>query len=157
MSTEPSFRQHQYMTAVTKCFPGKNNSGRGDRLPSKPERKLCRSYLDREFDIIEPKVIIPVGGLAIKIFYPSKLKLDEIIGTAIFHSDSRDGTIDRPAVNPGMIVDSIDDELAAKGVWIVPLPHPSGASAWTNKPQNLALIEKAIAILGHLRFLLHLD
>ncbi len=154
---EPRFRDGQYMTAVTKCYPGKNNSGRGDRLASKEEQKLCRDYLNREIEVIAPKVIIPVGGLAIKIFYPSKLKLDEIIGTAIFHQDLRVGEIDRSADNPEMVVDSIDGGLASNGVWIVPLPHPSGASAWTNKPQNLALIEKAIALLNDLRLLLELD
>ncbi len=154
---ETRFRQHQYLTAVTKCFPGKNNSGRGDRLPSKVEQKLCRDYLAREIRIIEPRVIIPVGGLAIKIFYPSNLKLDEIIGTAIIHPDSRVGMMDRLTANPGNIVDSIDAKLASNSIWIVPLPHPSGASAWTNKAQNLTLIEKAIVLLSDLRQMHHLD
>ena len=28
------FRQTQYMTAVTKCYPGKARNGSGDRVPS---------------------------------------------------------------------------------------------------------------------------
>ena len=154
---EETFRQRQYMTAVTKCFPGKNKSGRGDRLPSKVEQKLCRDYLDREIRIIGPKIIIPVGGLAIKIFYPSNLKLDEIIGTAIVHPGSQFKEANRAVDEAGIIVNSIDGELAPTGMWIVPLPHPSGASAWPNKPQNLALIEKAISLLGDLRQMYRLD
>jgi hypothetical protein len=30
---------------------------------------------------------------------------------------------------------------------IVPLPHPSGASAWTNDAGNRALVERAVAQL----------
>ena len=37
------------------------------------------------------------------------------------------------------------------GRWIVPLPHPSGASLWPNKPENKALIDKAVSILYDLR------
>ncbi len=33
--SENSFRKDQYMTAVTKCYPGKNLSGKGDRVPSR--------------------------------------------------------------------------------------------------------------------------
>ena len=53
------------MTAVTKCFPGKSASGRGDRVPSKEEQALCRPFLEQEVLLVAPRVIIPVGGLAI--------------------------------------------------------------------------------------------
>ncbi len=72
------------MTAVTKCYPGKNASGRGDRVPSKAEQALCRPYLEQEIALIQPTLIIPVGGLAIKLFYSSSLRLNEIIGSAAY-------------------------------------------------------------------------
>ena len=62
---ETEFRRMHYMTAVTKCYPGKNASGRGDRVPSKAEQALCRPYLEQEIALIQPALIIPVGGLAI--------------------------------------------------------------------------------------------
>ena len=80
---EDWFRSTQYMTSVTKCYPGKQTSGSGDRVPSKVEQELCRTYLDQEIHLVDPKVIIPIGRLAINLFFPKKLKLNEIIGTQI--------------------------------------------------------------------------
>jgi hypothetical protein len=37
------------------------------------------------------------------------------------------------------------------GRFVVPLPHPSGASLWPNKPENRALIQRAIALLRDIR------
>jgi uracil-DNA glycosylase len=34
------------------------------------------------------------------------------------------------------------------GRWIVPLPHPSGASLWLNRPENQ---ERVLQALAHLR------
>jgi len=62
---EAHFRATQYMTAVTKCYPGKSKGG-GDRVPSRAEQALCRPYLDLEIDLVDPKLIIPVGRLAIE-------------------------------------------------------------------------------------------
>ena len=42
---EDWFRATQYMTSVTKCYPGRSNSGNGDRVPSRKEQALCRPYL----------------------------------------------------------------------------------------------------------------
>ena len=39
---EADFRQRHYMTAVTKCYPGKHTNGKGDRVPSRAEQALCR-------------------------------------------------------------------------------------------------------------------
>jgi hypothetical protein len=30
---------------------------------------------------------------------------------------------------------------------VLPLPHPSGASLWPNRPENQALIEQAMVLL----------
>lgn len=113
------FRTTQYMTSVTKCYPGRMKSGTGDRVPSRAEQKLCRPFLDEELALIDPKVIIPIGRLAIELFYPKKLKLTEIIGT----------------------------EIEVEGRWIIPLPHPSGASRWPQIPKNIILIDKAVALI----------
>ncbi len=119
---EGSFRTSQYMTSVTKCFPGKAKSGGGDRVPTRAEQALCRPFLDAEIALVDPALIIPIGNLAIQIFYPEKPKLVDVIGT----------------------------QKRMDGRWIVPLPHPSGASRWPQLPENQALIGKAIALIaGH--------
>jgi uracil-DNA glycosylase len=116
---ETWFRSTQYMTAVTKCYPGRSGSGSGDRVPSRAEQRLCRPYLDEELALVDPMLIMPVGRLAIGLFYPAKLSLKRIIGT----------------------------EKQVDGRWIVPLPHPSGASRWHQDEDNRQLIAKAIALI----------
>jgi uracil-DNA glycosylase len=117
---EAWFRATQYMTSVTKCFPGKAKSGAGDRVPSPAEQRLCRPFLEAEIALVNPRLIIPIGRLAIEIFYPEKPALADIIGT--------------------------EQELG--GRWIIPLPHPSGASRWTQSAENRVLIERAIKLMG---------
>ena len=120
---EDWFRSTQYMTSVTKCYPGRAKSGSGDRVPSRAEQKLCRPFLDQEIALIQPEVIIPIGRLAITLFYDKKLRLDEIIGTE-------------------MKLDS--------GACVIPLPHSSGASRWHQTEENRELIQKAISLIrGH--------
>jgi uracil-DNA glycosylase len=113
---EAAFRRHQYMTAVTKCFPGKAAGGSGDRVPSREEQALCRPYLEREIELVDPSVIVPVGRLAINLFYPKRQPLTAIIGT----------------------------ERTTEGRCVIPLPHPSGASRWHQIESNRALIQQAI-------------
>ena len=113
---EDEFRSSQYMTSVTKCFPGKANSGGGDRVPSAEERDLCAPYLQQELELVDPKLVIPIGRLAINLYYPSSRPMTRIIGT----------------------------ELEDEGRWIVPLPHPSGASRWHQIEANRKLIQQAI-------------
>jgi uracil-DNA glycosylase len=116
---ETGFRARYYMTAVTKCYPGKHPKGKGDRKPSRAEQKLCRSFLDRELALVQPKVLLAVGGLAIETLLGEKLRLDEAVGRA----------------------------FEVSGRHILPLPHPSGASLWPNRPENQALIQQALAVL----------
>lgn len=153
---EERFRARQAMTAVTKCYPGKNDNGKGDRVPSKEEQALCRPFLERELRLIQPQVIVLVGGLAIKQLFPKQLRLDQIIGTAVYfapevatdpcHLNWDDGILLGLAELQNQI-----DQLAADGRFVVPLPHPSGASLWLNKPANQALIAQAIQVLYTLR------
>ena len=117
---EAWFRKTQYMTAVTKCYPGRTNSGSGDRVPSRAEQVLCRPYLDEEIALVDPAIILPVGRLAINLFFDGKSSLAKIIGRR--------------------------KEL--EGRWIIPLPHPSGASRWHQIEENRARIGNAIALIS---------
>ena len=148
---EDAFRSNYVMTAVTKCYPGKGSNGKGDRVPSKAEQQLCRSFLERELSFYRPRLIIPVGGLAIKLFHPASLRLNQIIGTAVYFGPD---LLDDPLginLKQGQRLAEFDAGLPQDGRWLVPLPHPSGASLWPNKPENRALIEQAAKILGQIR------
>ena len=48
-------RDEVYITNVVKCRPP------GNRDPTEEEIKACAPYLDRQIDIIRPKVIVPLG------------------------------------------------------------------------------------------------
>jgi uracil-DNA glycosylase len=116
---EDTFRADYYMTAVTKCYPGKHPNGKGDRKPSRAEQKLCRPFLERELALVRPRVLLAVGGLAIETLLGRKLTLAEAVGH-VFDVDGRK---------------------------VLPLPHPSGASLWPNRPENQARLERALALL----------
>ncbi len=125
---EVEFRREMFMTALTKCYPGRSESGHGDRVPSKEEQALCRPWLEQEIALVNPKLIIPIGRLAIGLFFESRLALEEIIGTQI----EREGRV------------------------IIPLPHPSGASTWHQKPANQVRLQKAIRLIRKQRIALGL-
>lgn len=116
-------RRHIYIAAITRCYPGPSPSGRGDRVPSPGERELCATWLDAELTIIRPRVIIPVGRLAIDRFLGAE-SLDRLIGRKheVQHAGGR--------------------SLA------IPLPHPSGASSWIHQPGHQAQLDLAIALLA---------
>ena len=116
---EDWFRTTQYMSSVTKCYPGRSSSGSGDRVPTRVEQNFCRPYLDQEITMIDPALIIPIGKLAIGLYYPKSVPLDRIIGT----------------------------QKQIDGRWFVPLPHPSGASRWHQVEKNRLLIQKAITLI----------
>ena len=113
---EGEFRATNYMTSVTKCYPGRSKSGGGDRVPSRAERSLCRPFLNAEIELVDPELIIPVGRLAIDLFFPGRRSLKAIIGS------QRDW----------------------QGRKVIPLPHPSGASRWHQTPENRASIDAAL-------------
>jgi uracil-DNA glycosylase len=116
---EQQFRATYYMTAVTKCYPGKHPKGKGDRKPSRAEQALCRPFLERELALVQPRILLPVGGLAIETILGQKMRLVEAVGQ-VFDVDGR---------------------------LVLPLPHPSGASLWPNRPANQARIQQALVLL----------
>jgi uracil-DNA glycosylase len=157
---ETEFRETHYMTAVTKCYPGKDKSGQGDRVPSKAEQSFCRPFLEREIALVNPQLMILVGGLAIKLLYPAKMKLNEVVGTAVYFPPE---TLAHPVnfnYTDAITVQSDGKQLSVNGKpitdnrngrFVVPLPHPSGASLWPNKPANQRLIAQAIHVLHTIR------
>jgi len=110
--------EHTYLSSLTRCDPGKNPRGDGDRRPSPQEIALCRPYLETEFKLVNPKVVLLVGTMAIETFF-GKVRLEDVIGTY----RERDGML------------------------LLPLPHPSGVSRWLNDPAHQQLHIQALKIL----------
>lgn len=148
---EDDFRDRQYMTAVTKCYPGKNSSGRGDRVPSPAEQALCRPFLEVELRLVNPRLLLLVGGLAIKLLFPPRAKLTEVIGRAVYFPPDCLADPVNFDLAQGEVLDAFDAGRPRDGRYVVPLPHPSGASLWPNKPSNQALIGRAVKIMSDIR------
>lgn len=115
---EAAVRSRIYFAAVCRCFPDKAPGG-GDRVPAPDEIRNCSSWMEEEFQMLRPRLAIPVGRLAIAQFIPFE-KLDEVIG--------RKFRIKR--------ADSIVD--------LIPLPHPSGASPWHKLSPGKELLGRAM-------------
>lgn len=120
---EEAFRSRVYMSAVCRCFPGKNPKG-GDRVPSPTEIAACSRWLEEEIALLAPELVMPVGKLAIAQVMPSVDKLDQVVGKAF-----------RIPVG-GRVTD------------VVPLPHPSGASTWHRALPGRTLLDRALGIIG---------
>jgi uracil-DNA glycosylase len=119
---EADFGTKVYLAAITKCFPGRLPGSSKDRLPSREEQALCRPWLDAELGLVEPRVIVLFGGLAIATFL-SRRPLSELVGR----------TFER------------------EGRRYIPFPHSSGASTWLNAEENRRLLAAAIGQLREAR------
>jgi uracil-DNA glycosylase len=116
---EATFYGTFYCASVTRCYPGRAPSGRGDRTPTPREQDLCQFWRDWELELLRPQLIVPVGGLAIRRLL-GRGDMTACIG-AVFELD---------------------------GVPVVPLPHPSGASSWPNVPANKVRLETALGLVS---------
>jgi uracil-DNA glycosylase len=115
---ENEFYATFYCASVTRCYPGKARGGRGDRTPTPREQELCAFWRSWELELIRPRLIVPVGGLALRRLLGLK-SVTECIGKRFEH----DGAV------------------------AIPLPHPSGASGWLNDPANRARVTKAAGLI----------
>ena len=118
---EEQFRNLIYMAAVCRCFPGKKNRG-GDRVPNLTEIKTCSHWLEAEYKLLQPELIIPVGKLAISQFLDVK-RLTDVIGQ------------------------SHQITLTDRTVDLIPLPHPSGASTWHITEPGKTLLQDALKLI----------
>jgi uracil-DNA glycosylase len=115
---EAAFYDTFYCASVTRCYPGRPASGRGDRTPTLTEQKLCEPWRDWELRLLRPQLILTVGGMAARRLLGLE-SLTACVG-ARFELD---------------------------GATVIPLPHPSGASGWLNAPSNRARLEDALALV----------
>ena len=126
--TEEDFRQRVYMAAVCRCFPGKAPKGGGDRVPSPAEVERCSAHLATEVKLIRPRLVIPVGKLAIATL-------------GLFDDAGSDKLVD---VVGGITRASI----GGIAFDVIALPHPSGASTWHRMEPGKTLLAKALARIG---------
>ena len=115
-----------YCASVTRCDPGRATSGRGDRTPAPRERELCAFWRGWELELLRPRLVVTVGGLALR----------SLLGLS-------------------SLTPCVGERYELDGAAVVPLPHPSGASGWLNEPANRERLARATALVrGELSLLL---
>jgi uracil-DNA glycosylase len=115
---EDEFYGTFYCASVTRCYPGRAPSGRGDRTPTPAEQELCAFWRNWELELLQPRLIVTVGGLALR----------RLLGL--------------PSLTP-----CVGERFELEGTPVVPLPHPSGASGWLNDPANRTRLEAGTALV----------
>ena len=116
---EDAFYATFYCASVTRCYPGRPSVGRGDRTPTPVEQNLCAFWREWELRLLQPRLILCVGGLASR----------RLLGATAL----------TPVVGRRFTVGS---------AVAVPLPHPSGASGWLNDRANRARLDTALEVVG---------
>ncbi|MFO0659785.1 MAG: uracil-DNA glycosylase family protein [Polyangiaceae bacterium] len=123
---EETFRERAYIAAVCRCFPGKasgSSASKGDRVPSTIEIANCRTWMQQEIELVRPRLVLPVGRLAIEQVLARKDPLASVIG----HTHQ--------VTFLGARID------------VIPLPHPSGLSAWHKVEPGKTLLTQALALI----------
>lgn len=115
---EAEFYATFYCASVTRCYPGKPASGRGDRTPTPEEQRLCETWRHHELRLLRPQLIVTVGGLAAR----------RLLGLK-------------------SVSESVGRRYELDGATAIPLPHPSGASSWLNSAANRERVADATALV----------
>jgi uracil-DNA glycosylase len=115
---EDEFYDTFYCASVTRCYPGRARSGRGDRTPAPEEQRLCERWREAELRLLQPRLIVTVGGLAAR----------RLLGVA-------------------SITECVGRRYELDGAVAIPLPHPSGASSWLNVPENRERVTAAVRVI----------
>lgn len=129
---EADFRDRVWITSTTTCFPGRRPDGAGDRRPGPAEVALCAGWLDGVLRLLDPRLVIPVGSLALSRMLGGAT-LDQVVG----HALDTGGAV-------------LEDRCPAVDRLLLPLPHPSGQSRWLNDPARRLRLDAALTRLGGL-------
>jgi len=82
-------REQVYIANVIKCRP------QGNRDPLPAEIQNCRKWLERQIELISPKMIVTLGRYSMAMFFPGK-SISKIHGTA----QKRNNVIYYPMYHP---------------------------------------------------------
>src|SRR5213076_1755792 len=59
-------REDVYIANVLKCRPDMPRGATGNRAPTPVEMQTCRPYLLEQIEIIQPKVLVALGAVAVE-------------------------------------------------------------------------------------------
>jgi uracil-DNA glycosylase family 4 len=117
-----AFREHWYVTSVGKCYPGRTPGSSVDKPPSRAEVALWGPYLVEELRLVDPQLVLLIGGLAHRFAFGAGARLDQLVGRELAWADAPQASV-------------------------LCLPHPSGASTWLNDPEHVQLWRRGIDLV----------
>lgn len=89
-----------YVTNVVKHRPTKNRNGiLKNRRPNESEIKACKPWLHEQVELIDPRLIVPLGNVAMQTILESKEKIGDVHGQRF----ERDGRTVIPTFHPAGI------------------------------------------------------
>jgi len=126
-------RSDVYITNVVKCRPPSNR----DPLPE--ELEACRPYLERQLDILQPRVIVTLGRYSMATFIPN-VRISDVHGHArwvrgrlvvpMYHPAA---ALHQPSLRAG-----IEKDFAQLPKWIVQARNASAqATPVVEKPDSI--------------------
>jgi uracil-DNA glycosylase len=117
-----NFRDRWYVTSVGKCYPGRADGVSVDRAPSRTEIARWTPFLLGELQLVQPALVLLVGGVAHRFAFGEAARLDALVGRELAWE-------------------------AAPGASVLCFPHPSGASTWLNDPGRVELWRQGLELL----------
>jgi uracil-DNA glycosylase len=114
-----------FYSALVDYFPG--SKGSSHRVPTEREIVKEKPRLKKDLGKFKPEIVVTIGKLSLSHCLGIKVeKLDVFIGKTF-------------------VVDPYG--VSGRKVLVIPLPHPSGASTWHRRENNIKLLKKALQVL----------
>jgi uracil-DNA glycosylase family 4 len=73
-------REDVYIANILKCRPDMPAGSFGNRAPTPAEMQMCRPYLIEQIDIIQPKVLVALGAVAVEGLLGARGTMRELRG-----------------------------------------------------------------------------
>jgi uracil-DNA glycosylase len=121
--TVEDFRRRWYVTSVGKCYPGRRPGASVDSPPSRAEIDRWAPVLAEEVRLLDPRLVVLVGGLAHRFAFGATARLDDLVGRPMRWE-------------------------RAPSAEVICLPHPSGASTWLNDAARVERWRRAMVRLA---------
>jgi len=105
---------------------GTPRAKKGRVPPSGEQMAAYHPTLIKNIDALNPKLVVPIGGIAVQRTLATKAELSELIGHRFVMKPFNE---------------------AKRETVVIPLPHPSGVSLWLNAQANKKLLAQAMQLI----------
>lgn len=99
-------RSEVYIANVVKCRPP------GNRDPQPEEIEACAPWLDRQLELIKPRVIVTLGNFATKLLLQTKEGITKLRGTEFAFTRAGHSAVLIPTLHPSAVLRSGGRSLA---------------------------------------------